>query len=429
MLESQLYDYSSYHPDESYQGEPIQSPPSPAETSTVSPAGVSSIEESKAVIVELPPSMGQPQLSAYNSEASLSFANLIESISNGNNHNFEPFLIKLKINNEDAINQILNQWSKSLEEQAELVRDRLKSPFYRELLEILRYGNDGSAIERLDERKPVIMDLTERLQAQVDQLNRSEEPTNIAIGGTTSVMMIGSLLAVSADPIVTGPSNSPLESVDTITSYIQPIIPENVLLSDTLMAVNLFALPLLYQVSWEKAVDHLKSKSQPTPIQVASKFAEEVIKAATTPGFIMMTMVDQMEKVEKLPPEQKEKMAALIKLVLSVVAYAFLYRAETGGMTGREIADHLKALLSKIKKNPKIQQGDQKAMLAKIIDAQLGILGPEESAKALEGILAYLEGLPKSNKLFEKMFEPAKVFANVFEQSSFHPDQEENVKA
>lgn len=391
MSDPEIQDYS--HTAHIYTNAPTETTQvQPAEgTKTVDTSGVSDIEKSKSVAIEAPLSSGQPQLIAYVGDGT------INSISLGL---------------QKVTSDMLDSWNKSIKEQEELVRDLINSPLYRQMMEVRETGNDGSVTSVSKQEHPAIVNITDRLN---DYLNRVGQdgsgPVNIATAPTISALIaFGSVLVVTANPtaFVPGAANSPLEAISQASSFMQTIVPENTALSATLLDINLLVMPPLYQISFNAAVD--KTKKAPSELTFATKFAQEIIKMTTTPNLIQLKVIDQMYGADKLNAEQKEQLAAVIKLMMSLTAFALLYKAKTGGFTSNEIIDRVMGMING--KTP-LEQGES-GTLVKIIQAQLQMMDPPTKEKALMAIMEYLDS-PDVPKSLDKMLDPLKTFEKLFQ--------------
>lgn len=397
MSDPQINDYS-------LGGGQIFVPP-PIEITTApaaAPTGnstISDIEPSQNVAAQHTLSAGQPQLPGISGDKAF----------------LAEFLKYQALNTDKITNDMLDGWNKSLKEQAEQVRDMLKSPVYQIILEIQRTGNDGTSTAQLKIEKPMIVDVTDRLNGYLSKVGKGEDagPVDLTTAPSiVSVMVVGVALVVVVNPgsLVPAAAHSPMESITQMSSFMQQIVPD---ISITNLDINLLVMPMLYKVSWDAAVDKTKTKS--TDMQLASKFAQEVIKMTTTPNLIQLKVIDMMEGADKMTGKQKEELGAVIKLMMALTAFAFLYKSETGGLTSHEVVDRFMKMLSG---EIPSRKGSEEGTLVKIIQAQLQILDPSTKARALEAIMAYMDS-PRFSKDLDKMLDPLKTFENVFENLQF----------
>lgn len=385
---------------------PVESIPTESTGGSQGLSGVSSIEKSKTVIIEAPPSADIPQLPNYNNDVMMS-----------------SLLMSQNLSADKITSEMLDAWGKSIAEQKRYVEEMLNSPQYRLMQEIQMKGNDSTATDQAHNSldKPLIINVSDRLNGYLSKVGQSENaPVDItAAPVVTSVLALGATMVVAVDPTALIPSsaNSPLASITQISSYMEPILPSSVLLADTVQTINLMVMPMLYQVSWDTAVG--KTKAQKSDAECATKFAQEIIKMTTTPELIQYRVIDQMNGASKLSGKEREQLAAVIKLTLCITAIAFLYKTETGGMTSKEILDRVMGM---IQGTVPVKAGSEEAVLARIVQAQLQILDPEAKAIALEAIMAYLDSSPKLEKDLKKMTDPLHTFESVLQNLHFSHD-------
>ncbi len=351
-------------------------------------SGVSQIEESKNVTVESTvPVSGQPQLTTYRADSAALLGQVI-SVAGGPSVVVD-FLHEMANRMGKVTNDMLDAWNKSIKDQAERVRELINSPHFQELNQIQK-GRDGSGPDNL-----------------------SVAPTILA------VMVVGTSLVMSANPAATiaSGSNSPLQAVSQVSSDMQTVVPHAFNISD-ILDVNLM-VPLM-QISMETAI--LKTKGQPTEMQFANSFAQEVIKMIATPGWMQLTVIRNIPGAEKLDPKGQAQLVAVMKLTMALTAFALLYKAEAGGLTAQEIIDKFRGMMSG--KIP-VKEGTAEGTLVTMMKAQLQVLDPATKEKALVAMMAALDN-PNFVKNLDKMNDPVKTFENVFDNLEF--DSADNIR-
>jgi hypothetical protein len=154
----------------------------------------------------------------------------------------------------------------------------------------------------------------------------------------------------------------------------------------------------------------------PSEFQCATKFAQQVIQMATSPNWIQMTVINNIPGAEKLDPKGKQELTAVLKLTMVLVALAYLYKAETGGITSQEIMDRVKGMLAG---TIPLKEGSEEATLVMIMRAQLQVLDPTTKEKALTAMMTAIDN-PNFVKNLGKMSDPLKAFENVFENVNYN---------
>lgn len=379
----------------------------PVEHKQTGYSGASQIEQSKDVVVPPPPSAENPQLMSYNQDSAALFMQLplIDAT---------KLLMEQKLRMSEIMSSMLDKWNESIREEEERVRDLLNSPLYRQMMEIQNKGHDSTVTDSLKVEQPMIVNVTDRLN---DYLSRVETASgtsqNIsAAPAIASVAVLGPVMITTANPAAFASPNSPLASMTQVSTSMQQLVPPPVDISSAL-DVNLM-VPLM-QISWEVALD--KTKTKPSELECATKFAQEVIQMTTSPNWMQLSVISHISGADQLSPKGKEELAAVLKLTMALVALAYLYKAETGGITSQEIMDRVKGMLAG---TIPLKEGSEEATLVLIMKSQLQLLDPATKEKALLAMMAAVDN-PSFIGNLDKMSDPLKAFENVFENLTFTP--------
>lgn len=375
-------------------------------------SGVSQIEESKSVVVEAPPSSEAPQLTAAKSDATAVFGQLIATVS----------IMDYQLQTNQILSSMLDKWGESLKEEREKVNNLLSSPAYQQILEIQKKGHDNTVTESLKVEQPMIVNATDRLNDYLSRVGTSDGTSqNISAAPTVSaVVVLGPMMIVTADPVSFASPNSPLATISQVSTSMQQVVPPPV---DIASALDVNLMVPLMQVAWEVAVD--KTKALPSELQCATKFAQQVIQMTTSPNWIQMTVINNIPGADKLDPKGKQQLTAVLKLTMVLVALAYLYKAETGGITSQEIMDRVKGMLEG---TIPLKDGSEEATLVLIMRAQLQELDPATKEKALTAMMTAIDN-PSFVKNLDKMSDPLKAFENVFESVNYNPKDTDSDRA
>lgn len=364
-------------------------------TETSKPKGYQAadeMEESKSVAVPMSPSPGQPQLIMYMTDDFSS----IQSIQVG-----------------EITSSILDKWSESLKEQADRVRDLLNSPLYQQLLAIHLKGHDNTATDRMKIEQPMIVNVTERLNDYLSRIGSADGSSqNMSTAPAISaIMVLGTTMVMIADPMAFSSPNSPLAAVSQVSTSMQQLVPPPVDISAAL-DVNLM-VPLM-QISWEVVV--AKTAGPESKVQVATKFAEEIIKTTTTPN-LMLAIVGKIPGAEKLDAKGKADLVAVLSMTMALIALTYLVKATLGGGTSEEVMRRMQEVKKMLKGEIPSDAGTDEGTLVQIIQSQQ--LAPATRAKAYLAIMQAID-----NKEFieniDKMSDPVHAFENVYEGLNYN---------
>jgi hypothetical protein len=366
-------------------------------------SSVSQIEESKSVVVEVPLLAEAPQLTAAKGDAAAVFGQLVAT-SAIMNHQLQANQIMIIM---------LNKWSESIKEEKERVRDLLRSPLYQQIQEIQKVGHANTVTESRKVEQPMIVNATDRLNDYLERIGTSDGTSqNLSAAPTVSaVVILGPMMIVTADPVSFASPSSPMATISQVSTSMQQVVPP---LVDIASALDVNLMVPLMQVAWEVAVG--KTKAMPSEFQCATKFAQQVIQMATSPNWIQMTVINNIPGAEKLDPKGKQELTAVLKLTMVLVALAYLYKAETGGITSQEIMDRVKGMLAG---TIPLKEGSEEATLVMIMRAQLQVLDPTTKEKALTAMMTAIDN-PNFVKNLGKMSDPLKAFENVFENVNYN---------
>jgi hypothetical protein len=407
-------------------------------------SGVSSIEKSKAVKPEVIPPMNTPILTAPSNQECVAYAVAsLDATGRPVTQTIHSFVLK----GEEIKNSVVEGWLKNLREIEETVRRLLASPAYQQLQEIKRKGDplsssvsgvQGVASASAGAKKGDQVELLSALD-RLQVLERVLPSAEVAEASSTlkdssRVLVIPLTAALLAGMGVAGGAGA-LHSVNTVggvmdlVSRLQPLFP-TVGVQDLVPLINLMVVGPIYYNSWREAVSNLTSRERESHVSAIQNFAKDVIKIAADPLFVHSTLVQKMKGTDKLPPEEQERLARLLKVVLVGVALSLLYSVEVGkvqqgkfgGMEPEELRELLLGKwtdLSAPGKKLDVQE-ELKASLIKRAWEQLEPLKIEDRTVAVEMLLSYLS----DKRDLGLMLDPANVFEDAIAASRFdHKDQ------
>jgi hypothetical protein len=219
-------------------------------------------------------------------------------------------------------------------------------------------------------------------------------------------------------------SAHPLGGVFELVQKIQPLFPQ-VSLQDMIPLINLMAVAPIYYNSWNEAVGNLRSGERQSFVQTAQNFAKDVIKIAADPAFVNRTLIGRMRGTQELSPEDQERLARMLKIVLIGVSLSLLYsvevgkvnKGEFGGIEPEELRDLILGRFTQ-PAGPGKKRSLQEELTASLIDRVHEQLAPlsKEDREFAAGLLVEYVTQPRE---LDPMLDPVKVFDEALSSSLF----------
>jgi len=409
--------------------------------SQITDSGLSSIEKSKAVKPELVPPMSSPILMAPSNVDSIAFA--VASVDTSG----RPFVNTVRtfiLKGEEIKNSMLEGWLKNIREQEEYVRQLLSSPLYMQLQEIRQKGDPKlgvvsgvesatSANASAQKESVDLLSALNRWQAMERIPPTAEVPDPSAPQDSSKVLILPLTAALLAGGLVVGneianAATHPLGGVFEIVERLQPIFPQ-VSVQDLIPLINLMAVGPIYFNSWNEAISNIKNRERHNYVQTAHKFAKDVIKIVTDPDFVK-TLISRMQGTERLAPQDQDRLARMLKVVLIGVALSLLYSVEVGkvqdGKFGGITPEELRSLLlgDWYEPDPSKKSTPHEQLAWSLIQRaheQLEPLSLEDRTQAATMLIDYVD----KTRDFNPMTEPVKIFDETF--SAFDPKEKINM--
>ncbi len=403
-------------------------------------SGASSIEKSKAVRPEVVPPMNMPILNAP-SEQCMAFAVAsIDATGRAVANTIHSFVLK----GEEIKNSVLEGWMKNLREIEEYVRQLLASPVYQQLQEIRRKGDPQSdsvsgvqgvtsanaaaakGVEQIE-----LLSTLDRLQVlerippstEISDTSAPQDSSQVLVLPLTAALLAGGGVAIGAELIH---GTNPLGGVMELIERLQPLFP-TVSVQNLVPLINLMVVGPIYFNSWNEAVSNLRSRERHNHVPAIQNFAKDVIKIVADPNFVNTTLIQHMKGTEHLSPQDQDRLARMLKVVLIGVALSLLYSAEVGkvqsgnfgGIEPEELRDLLLGKFTALP-DPSKKASTQEQLTASLINRaweQLEPLSIEDRTAVVEMLLSYVT----QKRDLDPMLDPAKVFDEAIAASNFNP--------
>lgn len=399
-------------------------------------SGASVIEKSKAIQIDVVPSMSAPILVAPSQQCEAFAVASVDASGHLMTSTIHSFVLK----GEEVKNSVLEGWMNNLREIEEFVRQLLVSPVYQQLQETLRKGDpqlgvvsgiQGAASANAAARGEQVellsaldrMQILERVpsSAEVSGSSPSADSYAVLVLPLTAALLAGGGVAMGTEVIQ---GANPLSGVMEMVQNLQPLFP-TVSVQDLVPLINLMVVGPLYFNSWNEAVSSLKNRDRQNHLPAILNFSKDVIKIVTDPHFVNHVLVNKMKGTEHLSQLDQDRLTRMLKVVLIGVALSLLYSAEVGkvqssqfgGMEPEELRDLLMGKFTEFDPNKKLSEHEQlSASLIERAWEQLKPLSVEDRTAAVDMLLDYVG----TKRDLDPMLDPAKVFDEAI-HSTFDP--------
>lgn len=281
---------------------------------------------------------------------------------------------------------ILDAWSKSLDQQAEETRAAEKSPAKLAKAEALKKENLG---------------LLDSVRGYADQL-RSDNNTQALGTLTSSLMTVGAFIGVATLGVLDA-SSKMISAVTPQVNFAVSLVTQatSSLAEDFRAQLGLIgALSMGTIINYstvETIYEKLSGKSVDERV-LAEKFGLKTIQLINSNQlnlFIEGMLANKTENGKPLTTERKEELAAALKLIMLASALAAVYKAKTGKITDQEFLD-----LALARGNMK-PEGEIEKQLVSLIKDQIALMSPTEKFKILNALGSYMDSDPKLKSLFD----------------------------
>lgn len=405
-------------------------------------SGLSTIEKSKTVPPDVVPTMGVPLLTApTNMESAMQKVGAVDAAEKSTSAK----TLVPTLNASELTLDMLKGWGESLRAMRERIHEILNSSAYLQFQEF--YKREASvpsrAISSVEEKeKPsvegspsseavakseptwfftVLLDRLETVErvpptVAIPEMKASEDPSQALLLPLTAALLSGGILGsergANASPMIVDPTGSLLEAIGPL----QALFPQ-LSLQDVVPLINLMVMPPIYYRSWEEAVSRTPHERK-NYANIVKKFVEDVIKMVAHPEFVQNLLIC-MHGIERLSPQDRDRLTHMLKLVLIGVALSLLYSVEVGkiqneqfgGIEPEELRDLLlgRGIEGKDRSKKRGFMEEFSLNLIKRAREQLSLLSPEDRLQAADMLITYVT----KKRDFEPMLEPARVFSEV----------------
>ncbi|MBA2368201.1 MAG: hypothetical protein H0V82_04150 [Candidatus Protochlamydia sp.] len=397
---------------------------------------LSTIEQSKLIASLMTPSPNAPLLFHPSNDAK-PLAVVVSAMEN-NGKALVEFLRSMEDIENETINKILENWNRNLEEIEAYVKSQRENPNYQYQLDVSIKGdpklgnvsgiqspisaNAAAANPSAANETPYdFLNAINKLKIdsstfeRVPNITQANESPDIDNHATKVTMLAVSIIAggLALTTIDITPTSITFSNPMQLVERLQPVFPQ-INVENIIPMINLMVALPIYGNALIEAIGNKKEREGENHLPAIQNFAASVLKMVSDPAFVMMTFVNKMNGADKMSPENKEQMGAMLKLILASVALSLLYSADVGkvqagkfwGMEPQEFRDLLSGAVPE--PDPAIKQTKQQMLVASLIkqvNAQLAILPQAQKEQVIETLLAYVG----SKRDLDKMMDPVKV--------------------
>lgn len=219
--------------------------------------------------------------------------------------------------------------------------------------------------------------------------------------------------------------NDALDDVAKLVERLQPITPQ-IKDEEIKPLINLMVMtPIIFR-PLDEGIGNIKNAKQVDYAKLVENFAKDVIKMVSDPTFALLSIVNNIERVDNLTPDQKGKFIAILKLILTTVALSLIYSLDVGKIQegkffGMEPLE-LRALLDPDRElpllDPKKKMTPNEELMWTLINLsrlQMAELPRESKESSLDAIMEFLSKKSHVGKLLD----PSKVLLQVLQSMDY----------
>lgn len=398
---------------------PLKGPTSvPSEVSkskeSTGDSGVSTIEESKLVATLLVPIISFPLLTPPKEANTVDGLSTIMTRSQSLTY---AFLFEMTKKMSDITQEVLDKWGENIQELKEELKKIMSSPQFMALEKMKKEEGIGKITTAGGNAVHDVKSVHENIAVTLDHLEKLGNNPKDNLFTYTLLFSIGGGLALGA----VDPKNAAVPTIERLVEYVQPMA-SHLSIQDTIPVINLMVMAPIFYRFLDEAVSNIKNKAPQDTAVMVNNFAKDVIKMVGDPTFALLSVVNNSEKINKLNPQQKQELVALMKLILASIALSLLYSLEVGKLKGNQFMGmeikEFRAILKgeielpQVKKNMTETDMMTKTLINQIrflLDVELINVPGQTKDQFINGLSEFLG---QSQKL-DGLIDPAKDFSKV----------------
>lgn len=317
------------------------------------------------------------------------FAAKIGAVGQDGQIDFTLLALKIQNSQNDMIGKLLNAWNENVRKEIKVDKEWRESPVTRALEETLK---DGTA----------------------------------AFAQHNAFL---SMFILGAGFIVKGNEFAKVDEVSKNSIPISVQVMHEMVPSDMRAELGLLGSLMANYVLYQTVVETLiktgggKGGEEKLNRKFAENYANRLVGLLQQPDFtqflqkIVTYQMQQSPEAKKASPEEQKSWVASTQLGMLLSALALFYKAETGGMTGAEVAGWAKNLLSK-----EIDPRDPKAPLIGAMRNLLSQLSPKDRQAAIERIMDFLDTKPSVKDLTNPLKVATLLTKDVYTDGVYSPE-------
>lgn len=369
-------------------------------------SGASTIEESKLIATLMTPLLSSMPLLIPPLKETETVDGLSSILDMMNERKKMNFLYSMAVQMGEIIHNMNETFADNLEEIKEETKRIIDSRAY---------------LDKEEQRRKEKVHGVESEIAWLDKLSRDFQiQANLEIPFTVLFTVAGGLALGKMET-----KNDAVNDVTKLVVRLQPLVPQ-VKLEEIQPLINLMVMaPIIFR-PLDEQVGNSKVNEVKNYAKLVHNFAKDVIKMVTDPTFALLSVVNNIERVDHLNQKQKLHLIAMLKLILSSVALSLLHSLEVGKIQGgkffgmepiefRALLDPNKPLL---KPKPEEKMNPQEKLmwsLIHIIRLQMADLPSENISSTIDHVLEFLS----QSQRVDKLLDPSKVLMQVFQSMNY----------
>lgn len=369
---------------------------------------------------------------------------------------YKTFSMAIELKLDKIKSDILDSWNKSLQEEAERIREELQSPRYRTWLEqhspayqaniehqtVVKLGADFQSflnslapIDRNEE-----MRLKQEYMLRIGLINGIENYKQSVNSGSISaaeslpfvaaIFVIGSTFISqlsSPHPVLPAEISTPVIGTSVPVATLNPQLQFMQEVMGSYMTMipcdcraelgligSLFSIGALYTSS----LAAVGAGKPGDPKFLSEKYAEKIfqlIQSGLMNGFIQAAIIDKMEGSSKMSEARKAQMTAIVNVILIATAIGALVAAETKWMTGIDFNQLREGKFKPLNEHEKVVK-EWLDKLLPLLERELNQLGSHKGQME-DALFEYFD----KRRSYESFFDIEDAVKSISQASAFQP--------
>lgn len=307
--------------------------------------------------------------------------------------------------NEEIVQDMLDAWLEQIQEQAERVRDWLKSPAYMHFLELkfpdINPENIVNMLSNLQQTRAASVEAASNFsKSGLDPSSAAFMAGSLILGTGMIVDFVPQAAADGNARAVPSISNQPNVMAESMPSF-QNVVQEPNLVAQLGFLSGMIGAGAVHYSMLSTVLGAVEKGAKPESSETYRQFAGRVLNLVKDPNFsehVLFRIIDRMPGAEKMTGEVKNQMVAIVKAVLLSTSLAALYKGETKWL-GPEVKNLLEGDLSGFFEGGKEVDRNLRTSIGMELQAAYTVLTGTQRGRLIESLTDYFTSQPTLQEL------------------------------